>query len=83
MIDAQQLLSDIIRADDGKQPAEKARHNMVDPFPIEVLDFCVAYMDETDAKILRLENIVRCLLECSNLPQLEKDYLEKALYNGE
>ena len=52
-VDHADLLKQIIAADDGREPMDKARHNLVDPSPLEVMDFVCAYADEADQKLER------------------------------
>lgn len=66
-IDHQKLIADIIASDDGREPMDKARHNMADPTPLEVLDFVCAGFDDIDMKIHTLVNSIRYLLMHSAL----------------
>lgn len=53
-VEAAGILAAIIAADDGREPMDKARHNMLDPSPLEVLDFICAALDDYDQKIADL-----------------------------
>lgn len=61
-VDLADIMQAVLAADDGKMPAERSRHNMTDPSALEVLEFCVQYMDDTDDKISKMQEVIRWML---------------------
>lgn len=82
-IDHQKLIADIIASDDGREPMDKARHNMLDPTPLEVLDFVCAGFDDIDEQLRMAIDLAELQAKITNALSENADKIEYRLSNLE